>query len=735
MASIASEIGVEIADTTGGHVSRQEPRPERILSAWIQLAAILGFLAIAAPFFVGRVYVADDLGEFHLPLRNFYSEQLARGEPFDWMNSLFGGFYLTGEGQLGAYHPLHQALYRLLPLGAAFDLELLASYPLLFAGMFLFLRRWIVRNDASLFGALAFTFCGFNLLHFVHPNAVAIIAHIPWLLFAVEVAVTDQNPRRRTVAELAVGLLTASELLIGYPQYAWFSLVTVTAYAAWRAMALRIKWQSVAVLLLSTALGVMTAAVQLLPTMDALADSVRNAPDAEFANAGSLHPLNVVQLVAPYLFQTRVVGQNTHELGLYAGAVPLLLCVWLLTQRQRWGRLAPLTLASLVFGGVALLMAMGEFGGLYHWQSFLPVVNRFRFPCRAIVLVHLSLAVLTAVAVSVLSQHRKADNPIASTRPLVVIVILSIALAIAEPLVWGEFVADWPLIWIGPLLFSAAATLIALAQRGVRWSFAAMAIFTVSDLCCYGMSYSVYGRTADLREYVAQIPLPPHDASSRIAVHQRDGLRTGDRMLLAGLKRLDGYAGLEPARQLDYATHPAMQVAGVGWFYQPPAANSETMAQWTRVTPTAPRIRLVTHSLSDKESHNDAPTLDVVTTDEQLDLPVGPAGNAELFVDRPGQFTIDTVTTTRQLLVTTESFHSGWEARVDGRKQRVMRINRDFLGCVVEPGGHRVELVFRPQSLRVGKIISSCGLGLMVWVFWLRNRNRGQRHQPGPLTC
>ena len=58
------------------------------------------------------------------------------------------------------------------------------------------------------------------------------------------------------------------------------------------------------------------------------------AADAAFANSGSLHPLNLVQVVAPYLFATRVVGQNTHELGLYFGAVPLLLCVWLLRNRS-----------------------------------------------------------------------------------------------------------------------------------------------------------------------------------------------------------------------------------------------------------------------------------------------------------------------------------------------------------------------------------------------------------------
>ncbi len=183
------------ADCTRG-VRADSLRGERTRSAWIQLAAIACFTALAAPFFLGRVYVADDLGEFHLPVRNFYAEQLNHGEAFDWMPSLYGGFYLAAEGQLGAYHPLHWLLYRCLPLGAAFDVELLVSYPLLFVGTYLFLRRLVGRRDAASFGALVFTFGGFNLLHFVHPNAIAIVAHLPWLLLAIDVELHAWNRRQ-----------------------------------------------------------------------------------------------------------------------------------------------------------------------------------------------------------------------------------------------------------------------------------------------------------------------------------------------------------------------------------------------------------------------------------------------------------------------------------------------------------------------------------------------------------
>ena len=151
------------------------------------------------------------------------------------MPCLYGGFYVTGEGQLGGYHPLHWALYRWLPLGAAFDLRVAAqlSNDALRDGV-VSASVCCGARDAAWFGGLAFTFGGFNLLHFVHPNAIAVVAHLPWLLLAIDVALVDNSLRRRAAAELSIGLLTASQLLLGYPQYVWFSLLTETAYVIWR---------------------------------------------------------------------------------------------------------------------------------------------------------------------------------------------------------------------------------------------------------------------------------------------------------------------------------------------------------------------------------------------------------------------------------------------------------------------------------------------------------------------
>src|SRR5262245_24715914 len=195
-------------------------------------ALVMGVLAI--PLFLGQVYVTDDLGIGHLTMRTFYAHSLGQRESFIWWPNVFCGYYLHGEGQAGMYHPLHLLLYSLLPLATAFNLELLLTYPFLLAGTFLFLRRCEFRRDAAIFGALLFTFSGFSFLHFVHPNMVSVIAHLPWLLLAIDVVMCDSGTRRVAFAKLGVGLLTVSQLLLGHPQAVWISAVIELSYLLFR---------------------------------------------------------------------------------------------------------------------------------------------------------------------------------------------------------------------------------------------------------------------------------------------------------------------------------------------------------------------------------------------------------------------------------------------------------------------------------------------------------------------
>src|SRR5437870_4450400 len=147
-----------------------------------------------------------------MPLRYFMQRCLHNGDDPAWCPHLFCGYDLHGEGQAGMDHPWHRLLYSFLPLTVAFNIEVFANYPFLCLGTYLFLRRHRLPQDAALAGALTMTFGGFTLPHYSHTNAIAIVAHMPWLLWATNVAWTEASPRRRALAAVAIALLTGSQI-------------------------------------------------------------------------------------------------------------------------------------------------------------------------------------------------------------------------------------------------------------------------------------------------------------------------------------------------------------------------------------------------------------------------------------------------------------------------------------------------------------------------------------------
>ncbi len=709
---------------------------ERRLSRWILLAAAGLWIAMAGPILLGRVYLADDLAAYHLPLRAFYSEQLKKGEPFDWLPNLYNGYYLTGEGQIGGYHPLHLALYRVLPLPAAFDLELLLSYPWMFAGTYLLLMRRIGSPSAALFGALVFTFSGFNLLHFIHPNAIAVVAHIPWLLWAIEVLLTSADFRRRAWMVAAIALLTGSQLLLGYPQYVWFSLVAEACYVASRYRAIvGPAWAGIARWLLGLALGLLVGGIQILPTMDALRDSTRATADADFAKTGSLAPQNLVQLIAPYLLQDRVFGGNTHELGLYIGAVPLLLCWWLFANRQSWGSLRPLILGATALGILGFLLALGDHSFLYPIQRQLPLVGAFRLPCRAIVLVHLAIALLATAAFALLVAPPKTELAIP---PRIggywLLVGVSIAMAGLLSATMSESTGPPALVWAGPALFVLGAIALAAAEKGIHAGLPVLVVVAAADLGGYGLGYAIWPQTAPLAEFVGEVKASGERFHEGSIVCIADGgpstTHVGNQLLLAGYRRADGYSGLQPARRLDLEHQIDQRLANVRWQtirVSFPGFKPRTL--WLPVNHPLPPIRFANFAIIDAGGllPENEEWAHAALVDAPLDLPPGEPGTVDVVSERPGRFELSTQAPARRLLVVTEGFDRGWQARVDGQEVPVLRVNRDFLGCVVPAGEHRVELDFRAASLRRGAVATSLGLsligGMLALATWLGRKS------------
>ena len=162
-------------------MSMAEPSPRSQRRA-IAMAIGTGLAPLLVPLLLGRVFTRDDLAALHLPFRFLYQRALVDGHLLWWTDAYHSGFFIHGAGEAGITHPLHMALYRFLPLGPAFNLEIIASYMFLLIGTALFMKRLGLSADAALFGGATFAFGSFNIFNLMHVNHIATFAHEPWML-------------------------------------------------------------------------------------------------------------------------------------------------------------------------------------------------------------------------------------------------------------------------------------------------------------------------------------------------------------------------------------------------------------------------------------------------------------------------------------------------------------------------------------------------------------------------
>jgi hypothetical protein len=479
--------------------------------------------------------------------------------------------------------------------------------------------------------------------------------------------------------------------------------------------------------------GLMLAGVQLLPTIEALGRAARRSAGAAFTDSGSLYPLNLVQLIAPYLFVHRVFGQNTHELTVYLGAVPLMLALWVWIDRRNLDLWRKPAAAAAVLAFAGLLLAFGAYGQVYRLQRWLPLVGSFRFPCRYTLLFSLAMAVLAAIGLVLLRRRQSRGEKIALGRtvPLWSVAGLSLLSAIVGLTMRDRsYFAGPGWILVGPILMAGAALLVTLAARGSRFAMAAMMLLTAADLGYYGLSDGAYAQAKSLRQFLAGVARPPTRFDGRVVldlVRFDESLpHAGDEITMLDYSRADGYAGLAPAKQLDDRQVAALRVAWVAWVKRNESTAGivgldpqPTEPRWLAVPGPLARVRLVAQARTSRDPAHDITAISPETTalvESPLTLPPGSPGDATLVNDRPGRIEVHVDCPASRLLLISESYHPGWQATIDGRPERLLRVNGDFLGCVVPGGKHEVCLAFRPASLRWGLFLSCAGLLLTLLV-------------------
>jgi hypothetical protein len=99
-----------------------------------------------------------------------------------------------------------------------------------------------------------------------------------------------------------------------------------------------------------------------------------------------------------------------------------------------------------------------------------------------------------------------------------------------------------------------------------------------------------------------------------------------------------------------------------------------------------------------------------------------------LDLTNPNRIDVDIAVTKPAMLVLTEIWYPGWEAVVDGEPVELYRVNYLQRGVWLNKGEHRVELIFRPKSWRIGMNISIISWGALILVLLVWGIRRRIRH-------
>lgn len=257
------------------------------------------------------------------PLRVYTMELIKTGIFPGWNPLMFGGYPLLGNIQLGILNPTN-LLYFFFPNYLAWGWQIL-SQPLAAAIFtYLFLRSLKLSKLSSVFGALAYSFTGFNLIWMewgVHGFATAFL---PFMLFC-SVKYFDQN---KLFFGPLISIVICLQIFSGYPQVVLYSLAVLLFFVLFN---FNFNLKKLIFFGLWIFLGFGLSAIQLLPTIELFNLSQRKTETLSVGQS-YLPWKYLISFFAPDFFGNQTTGNfwgqgdYTNTVG-YSGLIVFILAM------------------------------------------------------------------------------------------------------------------------------------------------------------------------------------------------------------------------------------------------------------------------------------------------------------------------------------------------------------------------------------------------------------------------
>ena len=731
---------------------------------WAGLCILFFWEVLGAP--ADHMVDGDDLFAMFRIWLDYARSAILNGTFPLWNPYLFSGTSFVGDPQPALFYP---PTWLALLVSASKGLGLILVLHVWWAGLGVF--KWLRSEFAedgklsSFWGAFAgaavFAFSGyvFARVQAGHLGVITTGAWLPWGVMALRSIVKRRTLRPVILGALCVGMA----ILAGHTATFVYLVLMWVGYAAfliWRADAgdrLRVLSRMIA----SGGLGVLLAAVQLVPFLSSLAATTRvSQVDYGFSSRFSLPIGYLITLLVPNFFgepvRTGYWGDGLYgELILYIGVLPLLL-IWVGWRERRQTSQSDHRLFWSVVCGIALFVAFGAHS-IVHRLLFrvLPGFSTLRAPARAGLLFTFGASWLTAYGVTAILRSeptRRGQLLYPFGRSWVVKVLGGVLILVVICYLvygWGketnpEIGRFWHLAGqlaaFGVFFALAVGWLRSWAQeQSFRWLPVLAVALILLDL--WSLGGQLVTVVEDQRIAFWRIVARHTDASfGRVLPWGVQYLHQNGAMSFQ-VRSVSGYNPLENQAYQDFisanpdprarafdllnATHVAttyplalneddtlvLAVEDSGVFLY--NRTSAMPGAWI-----APEVEVVSpfeviHRVNDPAYDPAAVTL----VEAPVDCVEGMTGTVAL-TDRSLNTVMAEVRGQGGLIVFSERMTPGWRAWVDGVRVPIVRANGILKAVCVPAGTHTIALRYRPLSFGVGVGITALSLVVMGVGFW-----------------
>jgi len=721
----------------------------------------------------GKTFWGPDPLLFMYPLKTISIENLKKGIIPLWNPYVFNGTPLLANNQSAVFYPFN-LLYFIFDFNFAWSLVTILQPMGAGLFMYLYLRRLKISSVSSFWGGMIFSWSGVMTGYFHHQVIGHTVLWVPLILYLYEGI--GEVARAKSLLLLTIAftcLLTA-----GHFQFALYSLMLVALVIVFGRNLSKKVWLIISAFFL----GLGISSVQMLPTLEYITKSVRDA-NVLYGKYFLLLPQQLWRFLSPGMFGDPTLGNWWGNFGIvrehqYVGLLGLIFAfcgiVIVLfvrkTSQERLWKWVLLTILILVF---SIKSPLTEF--VYSWQ--IPLWSTVT-PSRLIEMVVVPLAILSAYGVEYCVVKGR-------FRPILISVFVCTGILLFIP--WnlnsglgsmvGETIAR-SFEKEGKVFLLSAPFVFLLAFFYTRKKLSFLVVFVLvaihsTDLINENLFFTNHFIKG---EYLYQ-----QNPLSKYLVENIGNQRfvSFDTALFSLMSfvpdRLNSPSGYDPLILKLYVDFYKEHLKNdpISKEYDNRAIRFTNMSQnirdmlgikyvLTRQEQSDENIDLVDEiggsyvyesktvlplfyltSFKQILVKNDAEALSIIfdknirfnprkeiLLSQAVDQESGSAevSAVRLLSDTINSFLLETASSQSQILLISETYDIGWKVKIDGLDSKIFRANYLEMAIRIPKGKHTIKLYYLPTSFRIGLVFSGISLILLLSVFvsdFLKRKARG----------